>query len=86
MIKEYTHNCVGTCSSSITISYDTDTNKLVDIKVVGGCPGNLKGIISLCKGQDMDEVYKKLHGITCRTKSTSCPDQLADTILEAKNN
>ncbi len=83
MIKTYTHKCVGTCSSSITITYDDETKKIVNIEVVGGCPGNLKGIISLCKGQNMNEVHDRLKGITCRSKPTSCPDQLALAIEEA---
>ena len=57
MIKTYTHICKGTCSKSITIEYDSDTNKIIDIEVVGGCNGNLKGIRELVKGMDLDEVH-----------------------------
>ncbi len=86
MEKSYTHKCVNTCSSTITISWDENTNKILDIQVVGGCPGNLQGIIALCKGQDINEVHDRLKDIKCRNKPTSCPDQLAVAIEEAIKN
>ena len=41
------------------------------------CPGNLKGIKALVKGMHRDEVIRRLKGIDCYGKGTSCPDQLA---------
>jgi uncharacterized protein TIGR03905 len=82
MIKTYTHICKGTCSKSITIEYDSDTNKIIDIEVVGGCNGNLKGIRELVKGMDLDEVHDKLIDVRCGPRPTSCPNQLALAIEE----
>jgi len=85
MSETYTHICHGTCSSSITIEYDKFTNKIIDINVVGGCNGNLKGIKALVKDMDMDVVHDKLINIRCGTSLTSCPNQLAIAIEEIKS-
>lgn len=65
----------GTCSSTIFIELDGTIIK--HIRFAGGCSGNLKGIATLAEGMEVEEVKKKLKGITCGFKSTSCPDQLA---------
>ena len=85
MIKEYTYFCKGTCSRQINYKIDTDTNKLVDIEIIGGCNGNLKGISSLVRGMKVDDAIEKLQGIKCGFKNTSCPDQLAHALLQYKN-
>lgn len=85
MVKEYTHICNGTCSRQITMIYDDETNKIVDLKIIGGCPGNLAGIRRLLIGSDLDEIYDKLVGTKCGAKQTSCPDQIALTIKEIKS-
>ena len=85
MIKEYTYFCKGTCSRQINYKIDTETNKLVDIEIIGGCNGNLKGISTLVKGLSIDEVISKLQGIPCGNKPTSCPDQLAKCLKEIKS-
>ena len=57
-------------------------NELIEkIEIYGGCNGNLKGITSLITGCDAATVVKKLKGICCGDKTTSCPDQIA-TALE----
>ncbi len=86
MEKRYTHKCVGTCSQSIEIIYDDETNKIIDINVVGGCNGNLKGIKALVQGMDIGECISRLKGIQCRNRPTSCPDQLAVALEELKKN
>ena len=63
----------GTCSQQI--SFDLQDGKIHNLKFVGGCNGNLKGICSLVEGMDANEVISKLEGIRCGFKSTSCPDQ-----------
>ncbi len=84
MIKTYTHICNGTCSRSIEISYDTETNKITDFIVNGGCNGNLKGVKALLLNRDIDEVHDLLKGIKCGMRPTSCPDQIALAIEELK--
>ena len=47
------------------------------MEVRGGCHGNLQGSSKLVEGMTVDEVIRRLEGIRCGFKSTSCPDQLA---------
>ena len=77
---EYKTN--GTCSRKITFTVD-DENKNHDVVFEGGCNGNLQGIGKLVEGMDANEVVKRVSGIKCGFKSTSCPDQLAKAITEA---
>lgn len=72
----------GTCSMQIIIDY---TGNVIDnVTFIGGCNGNLKGISGLVKGLTFDDVIKKLEGITCGFKPTSCPDQLAQALKQIK--
>lgn len=79
----YTYKPTGVCSMQITIDINDDET-INDIKFLGGCNGNLKGIAALSKGKTMDEVITSLKGITCGMKSTSCPDQLAKALEQIK--
>ncbi|MBQ5341966.1 MAG: TIGR03905 family TSCPD domain-containing protein, partial [Oscillospiraceae bacterium] len=54
-----------------------------DVKVINGCDGNLKGIMSLLKGMKAEDAIARMEGITCGRKPTSCPDQIAQCIKEA---
>lgn len=78
---KFEYRPTGVCSRSICL--DIEDGIVKDVEFVGGCNGNLKGICSLVKGLSCDEVKKKLSGIRCGLKSTSCPDQLAKAIDEA---
>ncbi len=75
-----TYKTSGTCS--VQIDYDIENNKIYNLQFTGGCNGNLKGIAALVEGQDVEEVKKRLRGITCNSKTTSCPDQLAKSLEE----
>lgn len=79
---KYTYKTRGTCSRSI--EFEIVDGKVQDVTFMGGCNGNLKGIASLVKGLEVDEVIKRLEGITCGFKSTSCPDQLACALKQYK--
>ncbi len=72
----------GVCSRSMEI--DVDGGIVKDFRVVGGCNGNLKGISSLVRDMPVDEVIRRLEGITCGMKPTSCPDQLAQALKSWK--
>lgn len=48
-----------------------------------GCDGNLQGISRLVEGMPVREVIKRLKGISCDGKGTSCPDQLAKALEAA---
>jgi uncharacterized protein (TIGR03905 family) len=69
----------GVCSEKITFDIDNDIVKNVHFE--RGCPGNLVAIGKLVEGMPVSEVVKRLKGITCGNKTTSCADQLA-TALE----
>ncbi len=70
----------GVCSSVIEI--DASQGVINSVTFTGGCHGNLQGISSLIKGCEIQDIISKLQGISCRGKSTSCPDQLAKALVE----
>ena len=72
----YTYSPKGTCSRQILFDVDTE-NKMHNLRFIGGCRGNLQGIARLVEGKDIDEVIKRVEGITCGARPTSCPDQLS---------
>ncbi len=45
-----------------------------------GCEGNAKGIGALIKGMGVEEAVRRLEGINCGKRGTSCPDQLAKVL------
>ena len=79
---QYQYTTKGTCSAMITFELDNDQVK--NVKFMGGCNGNLKGIGALVEGMNIDDAITRLEGITCGSKSTSCPDQLAQALKAAK--
>lgn len=83
-MKKISYVTSGTCSKLIDLEVDDD-NKISNVSFLGGCNGNLQGICSLVKGMDIDEVEKRLKGIRCGSKSTSCPDQLCKAIEQLKS-
>lgn len=70
----------GVCSRQI--NFDISDNKIKNVNFIGGCSGNLQGISRLVEGMDLNEAIKKLQGISCNGKGTSCPDQLATALKE----
>lgn len=73
-----TYKTKGVCSREIHI--ETEGNIVKSVDFVGGCNGNASGISRLVVGMPVDEVIKRLEGVTCGFKSTSCPDQLAQAL------
>ena len=81
---EYTVRPKGVCP--MQIKFEIDENNIVrNVNFLGGCNGNSKGLSSLVEGMDASDVIKRLSGINCNGKGTSCPDQLARAIDEAIN-
>ncbi|MFZ2539690.1 MAG: TIGR03905 family TSCPD domain-containing protein [Oscillospiraceae bacterium] len=78
----YDYKTKGTCSRSIKLTID-DNGIITNVIFIGGCNGNLNGISSLVIGQNAEDIAKKLKGISCNGKGTSCPDQLSIAINEA---
>ncbi len=73
----------GVCSKAMEIEVEEDTIKKV--KIIGGCAGNTVGVSRLVEGMKIDEAIKRLKGIPCGSKGTSCPDQLSIALEEIKN-
>lgn len=71
----------GVCSRLMEI--EVEDGKIVSVRVTGGCSGNLQGISRLIEGMDVDEAIKRMDGIRCGAKPTSCPDQMAHALEEA---
>lgn len=72
----------GVCSKEI--SFEVEDNKVVKVQFVGGCSGNTQGVSRLVEGMDVDEAIKRLDGIQCGFRPTSCPDQLSQALKEFK--
>ena len=68
----------GVCARGIEI--EAENGVLKDVRFIGGCSGNTQGISALVKGMKIEDVKTKLRGITCGSKGTSCPDQLAQIL------
>ena len=83
MKKHIEYKTKGTCSRMVVV--DTEDGVVTNCEFVGGCPGNTLGVCSLVKGMKVDEAILRMKGIKCGMKSTSCPDQLALALEEAKD-
>ena len=68
----------GTCSNLIEIT--TEGDLIEEVKFTNGCPGNLLAIGELVKGMEIKEAIRRLDGIICGNKKTSCADQLAQAL------
>ena len=77
---QYTYKTTGTCSQEI--AFEIEDGKLKNDRFLGGCNGNLKGIGALVEGMSVEDVIARIDGIRCGSKSTSCPDQLAQALKE----
>lgn len=80
---EYRFKPKGVCSQEMIIELDGDIIK--NVRIIGGCAGNTVGVSRLVEGMKVDEAIKKLKGIPCGFRTTSCPDQLAIALEQAKN-
>lgn len=72
----------GVCSR--LMRFEIEDNLVHNVEIVGGCSGNSQGVASLVEGMDVDEVIRRVQGIHCGWKDTSCPDQLAQALTAAK--
>lgn len=79
---QFEYKTKGTCSQHIL--FDIEDGKVKNVQFLGGCNGNLKGIAALVDGMDVDAVIERVDGIRCGGKETSCPDQLATALKQAK--
>ena len=66
------------CSKQIDIQIKDGV--IQSVVYTRGCEGNAKGIGALIKDMTVEEAIKRLDGITCGKRGTSCPDQLAKVL------
>lgn len=78
---KYIYQTKGTCSREIEV--EINDGVVGAVHFVGGCHGNLQGISRLVKGMKVEDVIRRLDGIRCGMKPTSCPDQLCRALEEA---
>ena len=79
-MEKITYTPHGVCSRRIDI--EIEENIIISVKYSGGCAGNTQGVAALIAGMSVDEAIKRLSGIHCGFKETSCPDQLATALKQ----
>ena len=79
----YVYKTQGTCSSKIEV--ELEGNIVRNVVFTGGCHGNLQAIPKLVEGMTVEEVERRISGIRCGFKNTSCGDQLAKAVRAAYN-
>ena len=79
---EYRYKPSGVCSREMII--ELDGNIIKKLTIIGGCAGNTVGVSRLIEGMNINEAIRRLKGIPCGAKGTSCPDQLAKALEEIK--
>ena len=78
----YVYNNKGTCSVRTEVELNPDPT-IAEVRVLGGCNGNLKGIAGLLRGMKAEDAIARMEGTTCGSKPTSCPDQIAQALKGA---
>ena len=68
----------GVCSQQMNVKIEDGVVQKVEI--VGGCHGNSQGVARLVEGMRVDDAIRRLDGIRCGNKPTSCPDQLSKAL------
>lgn len=82
-MEHITYTTKGVCSRQISIEIENGIVKKVTF--LGGCSGNTQGVAALVADMPVDEAIRRLSGIRCGNKASSCPDQLATALSEYKN-
>lgn len=72
------------CSKQIYVEMDVRTRTIRNARFTRGCDGNAKGLCMLLQGMKVDEVIKRLNGVDCAGRGTSCPDQMAQVLKSLK--
>ena len=81
MTVTYTYTPKGVCSQRIQV--EVEDGIIRNVQVLGGCSGNLQGISSLIIGMPAREAIRRMKGIRCGMKNSSCPDQIAIALEKA---
>lgn len=78
-----TYKTQGVCSQKI--DFEIVDGKVTGVTFYGGCNGNTQGVSRLVEGMEVEEAIRRMEGIQCGFKQTSCPDQLAKALKQAIN-
>ena len=79
-MEHISYKTKGVCSRQIDL--EIENGIITDARFTGGCSGNTQGVAALVVGMTVEEAIKRLRGIKCGFKATSCPDQLAIALEE----
>ena len=79
---DHEYKTKGVCSRKINFS--VEDGKVCKVKFDGGCNVNGKGVAALVEGMDVAEAIRRMEGIKCGMKNTSCPDQLAQALKQTQ--
>lgn len=74
----YADTCREVCSQQLAVAVKDGI--ILEAAVAGGCSGNSQGICRLVAGMKVEEAIRRMEGIRCAGKGTSCPDQLAKAL------
>lgn len=80
-MKTISYRTKGVCSSLIEVTLTND-DIVESVAFRGGCSGNTQGVASLVVGMRAEEAIRRMRGIRCGFKPTSCPDQLSLALEE----
>lgn len=81
-IMNYEYKPQGVCARKM--DFLIENNIIKDMRVIGGCPGNSLGVRAFCINKDIDTVINTLKDIKCAARKTSCPDQIAQALINYK--
>ena len=63
------------CAKEMTLEINEEI--IENVEITGGCPGSAVGMARLIVGMNVHEALKRLKGVPCGSRDTSCPDQLS---------
>ncbi len=77
-MASFSYTTRGVCSRKI--DFDIENGIVKNVRFTSGCNGNTQGVARLVEGMTTEEVIRRLKGVDCGGRGTSCPDQLATAI------
>ena len=68
----------GVCAKTLDVELEGD--RIGKVSFHGGCQGYSKALPAVLRGMKAAEAVKRLKGIRCGMRGTSCADQLARAV------
>lgn len=72
------------CPRNIRVEISDDGSTIERVEFDGGCNGNTKAVAKLVAGHSVDEIVELLAGNQCKTRGTSCADQMTIALRKAQ--